>query len=424
MKRLFSLAVICLLISTLFSAELLVVNSVSETLSMIDLDNQQINNTFAILGQSAGNAANKIAVQNDYAYITITYENSIQKINLSSRERSYIFLQDSSLPYDIVIADNFAYVTCSGINKVAKVNLNNDTVVDYVNVGIAPESITQDDNYLFVGNTGFNLSDYSYAPGTVSVINKESFTLIETLTTALNPRGVLVTDNQLHVICSGDYFSEFGKISVYNLDDYQLITTISTGGNPYTGVSSSDRIFLGNAYPAGIYAYNKSTFAIEVTPDDNLLLGGNALTVYENHLIIGDAGDYMSNSHVRIYNLDNYSLIHDFQTAVGVSDVKVYTEDVQTSEHLLVRLAELTSVSPNPLRINGQNRSNWAKISLSLKEDAMIDISLYNLKGQRVAAIANGQKEKGVHLIEWQTQSLMNEKISNGVYFYNLKING
>jgi len=64
---------------------------------------------------------------------------------------------------------------------------------------------------------------------------------------------------------------------------------------------------------------------------------------------------------------------------------------------------------PNPV-------STDATFSFSLKSPSNVEISIYNIKGQKVETITSGSMNAGDHNIEWN-----NDKLSNGIYFYKIK---
>jgi len=65
--------------------------------------------------------------------------------------------------------------------------------------------------------------------------------------------------------------------------------------------------------------------------------------------------------------------------------------------------------SPNPFR-------NSCQISFSLFQPEKVKISLYNIRGQKVATIIDGTKETGIHTVQWDSTNL-----SSGVYFLKFK---
>ncbi len=65
--------------------------------------------------------------------------------------------------------------------------------------------------------------------------------------------------------------------------------------------------------------------------------------------------------------------------------------------------------SPNPFR-------NSCQISFSLYQPEKVKISLYNIRGQKVATIVDGMKETGSHTVQWDANDL-----ASGVYFLRFK---
>ncbi len=63
-------------------------------------------------------------------------------------------------------------------------------------------------------------------------------------------------------------------------------------------------------------------------------------------------------------------------------------------------------------------------ISFSIPEASKIDLSIYNIKGQKVKILINDEFEKGTHNIIWNGKDSFGKKVGSGVYFYKLKVNG
>jgi hypothetical protein len=59
------------------------------------------------------------------------------------------------------------------------------------------------------------------------------------------------------------------------------------------------------------------------------------------------------------------------------------------------------------------------KIKYSIKADAQVKLTLYNLMGEVVGVLVNEPKEAGEHEFIFDTQQFSNS-ISSGVYFYTL----
>ncbi len=63
-------------------------------------------------------------------------------------------------------------------------------------------------------------------------------------------------------------------------------------------------------------------------------------------------------------------------------------------------------------------------ISFSIPEENKVDLSIYNIKGQKVKTIANGSFEKGNHSFIWDGDDESGKLVGSGVYLYKLNIDG
>ncbi len=68
---------------------------------------------------------------------------------------------------------------------------------------------------------------------------------------------------------------------------------------------------------------------------------------------------------------------------------------------------------PNPANKN-------TKFSFSLSQNAKIELSVFNVLGQKVAALYKGNMSAGSHSINWNLKDDQNRLLPNGVYFYQL----
>lgn len=61
-------------------------------------------------------------------------------------------------------------------------------------------------------------------------------------------------------------------------------------------------------------------------------------------------------------------------------------------------------------------------IQFSLKDDSNIELTIYNIKGQKVKTLKKGNLTKGVHAVVWDGKDNYNNTCSSGVYFYRLNV--
>jgi hypothetical protein len=120
------------------------------------------------------------------------------------------------------------------------------------------------------------------------------------------------------------------------------------------------------------------------------------------------------------YDLENYTTRTDLICDEGIVDMGFHypgfipqdTED----EYITKLLKYYLSNYPNPF--NPQTT-----ISFQLSENGDVNLSIYNIKGQKVKTIVNEKLEQGLHQIIWDGKNDKNQYVASGVYFYKLEVN-
>lgn len=72
---------------------------------------------------------------------------------------------------------------------------------------------------------------------------------------------------------------------------------------------------------------------------------------------------------------------------------------------------------PNPFR-----DQTW--FSYSLEEDSRVELSVFNLTGQKLAVLQSGNKHAGSHIFSWDGQADGLGKLTEGIYLYRLDCSG
>jgi parallel beta-helix repeat protein len=62
-------------------------------------------------------------------------------------------------------------------------------------------------------------------------------------------------------------------------------------------------------------------------------------------------------------------------------------------------------------------------ISFSIPEDSKVNLSIYNIKGQKVKTLSDSKFERGIHKLIWDSKDSNGKAVSSGIYFYKLKVN-
>ena len=62
-------------------------------------------------------------------------------------------------------------------------------------------------------------------------------------------------------------------------------------------------------------------------------------------------------------------------------------------------------------------------ISYQLPTNAQVTIKIYDVLGNEVRTLVNGNKPAGNHLIVWDGKNNLGENVGTGIYFYQLQLN-
>ena len=99
---------------------------------------------------------------------------------------------------------------------------------------------------------------------------------------------------------------------------------------------------------------------------------------------------------------------------------------------LLMRLnSEEVNSNENLIQIDNYKLNNYPNpfnpitaIEFSIQNDSKVDLSIFNIKGQKIKALAQNQYTKGSHSIIWNGVDESNNPVSSGIYYYKLSVNG
>ena len=62
-------------------------------------------------------------------------------------------------------------------------------------------------------------------------------------------------------------------------------------------------------------------------------------------------------------------------------------------------------------------------ISFSISNDSNVELSIFNIKGQKTKALTNNEFTKGSHSVIWNGNDASGKKVGSGVYLYKLNVN-
>ncbi len=204
-----------------------VMNGGSETISIIDIEEDTTYNDVTLTGRWP----NQILLHDGKIYCVNSGANSISIYDAASfEEESPILLGNGQNPMEILITDDdILYVSCMISNSVLRIDLATKAVTDTITVGISPAGIVESNSKIYVTNTAVDAS-YAYGQGSVSILDAEAGTLLKTINTNMNPQDIAVDAlGNIHVLCTGNYYSIFASLQVIDAGGDSITHTIEIG---------------------------------------------------------------------------------------------------------------------------------------------------------------------------------------------------
>lgn len=195
----------------------------------------------------------------------------------------------------------------------------------------------------------------------------------------------------------------------------------------------------------GNSVYFRNYFPNEINlnwSSDSTLIGHNLITSStcikvnnENHYIM-----YFRENLLEIRDRITGEIIHYQESDIIPSNIEMdssndllFFVDNEEDEILsLYKLAEEIYVSSdeNQIPINDVNLINYPNpfnpattISFSIQNDSKVNLSIYNIKGQKINTLAHNEFTKGSYSIIWNGDDNFGNSVSSGIYLYKLNVN-
>ena len=99
-------------------------------------------------------------------------------------------------------------------------------------------------------------------------------------------------------------------------------------------------------------------------------------------------------------------LIRAYTSTAGISEGKGETDSYTLA---------LLPIHPNPVKKN-------TSIHYALPNDAHVSLKVYNLIGQEVRTLVNGNEKSGIHSVTFDAKDSNGNKLPQGIYFYRLTV--
>lgn len=271
------------------------------------------NNIFATNNANAvlGDTGQDIGLNNDFAYIVLNYSNKIEVVNRYTFVHVATITAGLTNPRYIAFTNGKGYVTNWGDGGstsddfVAVIDLGTNTVTSTIAVAEGPERIVEENGKLYVSHKG----GYGYGH-TVTVINSSNNAVVTTINVGDVPSTMEVDNGNLYVLNEGKpYYADSetsGSLSVISLATNTVTGTINFTNlvHPTNLVIEDRKMYY--TVDADIYTKSVSATTLPTAPllttEPQGVYGVYSFAVANNHIYVGDAGDYASNGKVYVYS--------------------------------------------------------------------------------------------------------------------------
>lgn len=420
MKHLHRYLVLALLIPCmLFSQDgnsLFVLNGNGQTITKVLPESGQVIQEFA----ATRDIPNDIARYNDHILILNSTPASLDIISPTDGSRINVLnLTAGSNPYAMHVDGDDIYLTGLVSNRLYKINGPSMTLEDSVGAGVAPQGVSTDREYIYVTSTGGWQNNYT--PSTVHIIEKTTFTPVDTLEVSANPQRLAwAPDGKLHVLCTGNYASIAGHISVIDPAEIAVDTTVFIGGAPGhllitpngAGYLSDYGQDTGEETFGFLYYYHTGNLNVTYSSSNPVPVGygamGMAYDSTRNRLYLANFGDD------RVQEIDprDFSVTHSYQAGDGPQELLLWNQPTTAiaDRQSLPEFSTLSQNHPNPF-----NSKTRLKVQLPRPEE--VTLQVFDLSGSPVTTILSGALPEGIHTFTWNGLNDMKQPVPSGIYF-------
>ena len=200
---------------------------------------------------------------------------------------------------------------------------------------------------------------------------------------------------------------------------------------------NNDEVYLAcgdGGYVNMVYRVEYENGEITGLTSINMLYYPNRIYEYEGFLVVGckDGGG------LYLVEPEEWGQVQSIGAGLGINDVycfefyPIYTHNFMVGTDAGVFLAtnltsiddELLFLTESLLKGNYPNPFNpTTTIEFSIQNESQIELSVFNIKGQKIKNLVHNELLKGSHSIIWNGDDETGKSVSSGVYLYKLIVN-
>ena len=282
------------------------------------------------------------------------------------------------------------------------------------------EGLTEEDwtidNYTSLSSTGIAVDGVMIYPASNNVL------VYATYAAEVTESGIHVGRGMgFHYHADGHSFNGNG-INLYNLSDYDGHTHPPIIGFVFDGIAlfgkyESTYVMEGdgdvlddyNGHTHDDYGYHYHAFSTEVTQTD----GPDEYT-YDQHFFQRGAFKGLVNDIPGLFQVSTSQLMEDdYKRYVGGEGTVVVGTD-NTASNQIPEFISIYQNYPNPF-------NPVTAFHYDLPEDALVNITIYDMMGRIVNNLVSSQQNAGYKSIQWNATNNAGQPVSAGVYLYTIQ---
>lgn len=424
----------------------------------------------------SNNTINSILVKDNIAYVLQQYD--IQVIDISDiYEPEYIYnYQTNNEEYEIEIKENYLYTTgnysrihiydFSGSNNISYVgesNFNSKAfLLDNFGYSQCGKVIDFTDPIDFEVISTFQAHEYSNNIAKFGNTIGISYYFCDDWNP--NETGIqffeVTLPNQPQLLGSYDIMSDSNKILSLDIENNYIFyidscqdglysLNILNPQNPsisdYYEISNPSEIFTTptNAFIStldeGLLIFdisdpNNIAFITSILPHPDSRIETKAIV--ENNLLVLSDNSWNEFSFYNISDINNPDLISLLKFNMISNDVKYIDSKLFCANDIwgitIIDVEDFVGVSNynfcNPTINTLNNYPNpfnpTTTIEFSITQKTQIELSIFNIKGQKVNTLLTAELEKGTYTTVWNGNNELGKPVSSGIYYCKLNVNG
>lgn len=323
----------------------------NSNLDILNIDNKKYQKSYYqnINNVKLGDTANDILIKGDTLFVIVSTSKYIELIDLITfKTIKRFFFESNNYPRKMTYSEvhKNIYITDLYSDVIHILNLEKDTLIkNVVKTGASPEFIVNNNNYLFVANSGFG--DYKYkeeGAGYVYIYDLNSLTLVNKVFVGPNLIELIIDNENNNLFCS--YINlpskkdslggivQF-KILSSNLDKIKEIRTKASKLEYYDNnlfyFTKDGLEFLSTSKIEPNYFLPKLIISKKNKTENYYALKVERFKDNSINLILGNAFNHNLDGELNIYKLSdllnnnsNVKPLHQFSTGINPSKILYY----------------------------------------------------------------------------------------------------